>query len=157
MKLSEYLILALLLAFWLLVVLGWMPNGDPGRNLPPLAQPDAHARVDPKAETNSTPTIFTGTITNTLTMNQVYHFNSKETIESAELKDGKLIVTRRRVTPSNMILTSYPPQLVPDFIEIWRDIYASKEGKIVLEKTEKATYTPPKTETTPEKVEWPKP
>lgn len=88
-------------------------------------------------------------------INAFYLYNSKEDI-SVSLEDGRLVVTHRRTTPSNITLPTIPPQHVPDKVEIWRDIYGVRDGKIVLEKTERATYTPPKTETTPEKVEWPK-
>lgn len=73
-----------------------------------------------------------------------------------ELKDGKLILGFRRENQSNVILTTYPSPSFSGTVEIWRDIYAVSNGVIVLEKTEQANYTPARTITEPEKIEWPK-
>lgn len=81
---------------------------------------------------------------------------SEPRLIQCELKDGKLILSFRRETQSNVVLTSNPPQYSGPSVEIWRDIYAVSNGVIVMEKTEKANYTPAKTTTEPEKIEWPK-
>jgi hypothetical protein len=62
--------------------------------------------------------------------------------------DGKLEVICRE--ESNIVLLSNPPQSQPPII--WKNIYACKDGKIVLEKRVYAKVTPE--HTIPESYEW---
>ena len=86
----------------------------------------------------------------------IFPGQSEPRLIQRELKDGKLILGFRRETQSNIVLTSNPPQYPGPTVEIWRDIYSVSNGVIVMEKTEKANYTPSRTTTEPEKIEWPK-
>ena len=75
---------------------------------------------------------------------------------SVELKDGKLIVSWREESHGDgMWPEGGGPS--PD-IKAWRDIYCASNGVVVLERTENGAVIPArtKTQTDPEKVEWPK-
>lgn len=87
-----------------------------------------------------------------------YFENVYPRLTRSELKDGKLILEFRRETPRNIIVAvncAGGGPLASNEVEIWRDVYAVSNGVIVLEKTQKAHYSPPVTTTEPEKIGWP--
>lgn len=73
-----------------------------------------------------------------------------------ELKNGKLYLGWRSETDPGL---RYPEGGgPPNIIKAWREVYGVSNGIIVLERMEDGAVTPSssKTETTPEKIEWPK-
>ena len=77
-------------------------------------------------------------------------------VTSVATNQGKLYVSWRE--------ESHGPGMWPEGggpppeVKAWRDIYCASNGVVVLERTENGSVTPAstKTETAPEKVEWPK-
>ena len=61
-----------------------------------------------------------------------------ERVESVELKDGVLFVTKRK--SSGVMLTVNPPRIVPD--KVWQEVYAVVDGKIALIETVHAKHIP---------------
>lgn len=70
-----------------------------------------------------------------------------ESVSNVELKGGKLYITWNKTT------TYFFPEGVQQSKRVWKDVYCSSNGVIVLDKQLMANYHP--ISTTPESIEWP--
>lgn len=78
-----------------------------------------------------------------------YILGNEEIIRSAVLTDkGTLEVVRTRGTGTMYVGGGEPPHY------LIKETYVAKDGKIVLEKTEKGSYYPASYEKTQERYEW---
>ena len=86
----------------------------------------------------------------------VWNNPTKTELIQHDLKDGKLYLAWRSETGS---MIRYPEGGgPPNTVKAWREVYGCSNGVVVLERKEDGAITPAtsKTETTPEKIEWPK-
>ncbi len=86
----------------------------------------------------------------------VWNRTPNPTLIEKEIRGGKLYLGWRTEEDPG---TRYPEGGgPPNIIKAWREVYGASNGIVVLERKEDGAVTPAstKSETTPEKIEWPK-